>query len=214
MVPVIRNALSLLFACALAFVLPLSARADDAALDALLAKLRAVEAVSAQFREEKTMALLATPLISEGVVHYQKPRSLVRHTQKPRAASLLLEGDKLSFGDASHVESASIAAQPALTVLVDAFIGVLSGDKAALAQAAKLTLEAVQGDGWRIVVTPTRASLLKLVRVMEFQGVGAKLTHMRLVDANGDETKTTFSNIVLRKSFDAKERARLFRIGG
>ncbi len=211
----IRSLLSLTLLVALAW--PQSAQANgnaDSALAVLLGKLRAVEAVSAHFREEKRIALLAMPLISEGDVYYQKPRSLVRHTRKPLASSVLLEGDKLSFGDKSHVESASIAGQPALSVLADAFIGVLSGDKAALERAAKLTLETRAGDGWRIVATPTRDPLLKLVRLMEFEGVGATVLRMRLVDANGDETLTVFSSVVLRKSFDSPERARLFRIGG
>ncbi len=203
--------------CAVALPQAVRARAKDTenpALLALLAKLRAVEAVSAHFREEKRIALLATPLISEGDVYYEKSRSLVRHTRKPAASSLLLEGDKLSFGNKKGVESATITAQPSLSVLVDAFIGVLSGDKAALERAAKLTLETGPGEAWRMVATPTRDPLLKLVRVMEFEGVGARLLRMRMVDANGDETLTTFSEVTLRKPFEAAERARLFRIGG
>lgn len=198
-------------------ILWVAGRADAEASDALstlLAKLSRVEAVSAHFREEKRMALLSVPLVSEGDIYYQKPRALVRHTRKPMTSSLLLEGSTLKFGDKAHVETASLTAQPAISILVDAFMGVLSGDKAALEREARVTLESRPSDGWRILVTPNRDPLQKLVRSMEFEGAGSTVSRMRLVDANGDETVTTFTDVRLRGAFDAAERARLFRIGG
>jgi len=154
------------------------------------------------------------PLVSEGDIHYQKPRALVRHTRKPSASSLLLDGDTLKFGSVGHIETASLTAQPAISILVDAFIGVLSGDKAALEREARVTLKERPGGAWSILVTPNRDPLQKLVRSMEFEGTGSTVSRMRLVDANGDETLTTFSDVRPRGAFDAAERARLFRIGG
>ncbi len=184
------------------------------ALSALLSRLSRVEAISAHFREEKRMALLKVPLVSEGDIYYQKPRALVRHTKKPMASSLLLEGNTLKFGDTGHVETESLTAHPAISILVDAFMGVLSGDRAALEREARVTLEPRPSDGFRILITPNRDPLQKLVRSMEFEGVGSKVSRMRLVDANGDETLTTFTDVRLRGAFDSAERARLFRIGG
>jgi outer membrane lipoprotein-sorting protein len=179
----------------------------------VLARLAKTDALSAHFHEDKRMALLAQPLRSEGTLYYEKPRLLARHTDKPHKASLLLRGDTLSFGDQQHSESIELSAQPALRVLVDTFVSVLAGDLAALTRVADLAIEALPERGFRIRVTPKDERVLRLVRSMSFEGQGALLSRMELLDANGDSTVTTFSEVQLRKAFSAAERARFFKIG-
>jgi outer membrane lipoprotein-sorting protein len=193
-----------------------SARAEDAAdpLNALLARLAKVESLRAHFSEEKQMALLAVPLRSQGTLYYAKPRLLARHTEAPQKSSLVLRGDKLEFGDASHSESMGIDAQPAVRVLVDTFVSVLSGDRAKLMQLAELHIETLPAGAWRIDVTPRDASVLKIVRSMRFEGKNAELLRMELLDANGDRTLTSFSQVELGPRMGDAEMTRLFRIGG
>jgi outer membrane lipoprotein-sorting protein len=180
----------------------------------VLAQFAKTEALSARFHEEKRMALLAQPLTSQGVLYYEKPRTLARHTEKPRKSSLLLRGDTLSFGDAAKSESLDLSSQPALRVLVDTFVSVLAGDLAALARVAELAIEPLPNQGFRIRVTPKDDKVKRLVRTMVFEGQGAQLSRMELLDANGDLTLTTFSEVNLHKPFTAAERARYFRVGG
>jgi outer membrane lipoprotein-sorting protein len=186
------------------------AQAQGPDLRSVLAEFAKVEALSAKFHEEKTMSLLATPIKSDGTMHYQKPRKLVRHGNK---ASVLLDGNKLRFGDAKNSQSMDITSQPALRVLVDTFVSVLGGDLAALERVAIVTIEA-QGAGYRIHVTPKDDKVKHLVKAISFDGEGAKLTRMELLDSNGDTTVTTFSALTLRKPFSAAEQKQLFRIGG
>jgi hypothetical protein len=178
-----------------------------------LAQLATIEALDAQFREEKRMALLAQPLVSEGELHYEKPRLLARHTRPPHASSVLLRGETLSFGDDQHKESIELSAQPALRVLVDTFVSVLGGDVAALERVAELKYEPLPNDGYRIRVLPRDEKMKRLVRSMFFEGQGTLLSKMELVDANGDTTVTTFTRVTVRKPYSAAEQARLFRIG-
>ena len=183
-------------------------------LESVLAGFARVEALSAHFKEEKRMALLTVPLVSEGDLYYQKPRSLARHTKKPSASSLVLSGDQLSFGDAQRKESMGVDAHPAVRVLVDTFVAVLAGDTAKLQAMAQVTLERVGERGFRIVVLPREANVLKLVKSMAFEGEGAVLTRMELVDANGDRSVTTFTEVHPRKRFAQDEEKRYFRVGG
>lgn len=191
-----------------------SSRAEPDEIDRLLARFQRVEALSAHFREEKRMAMLKAPLVSEGDLYYQKPRLLARHTRVPAPSSLLLSGGSLSFGRGEDVQSVSLQSQPAVAVLVDAFVGVLSGDRKALEQSATLSLTMGQGDSFHIVITPSKAPLSQLVRTIELDGAGSSLTRMRLVDVSGDETLTVFSEVKSRASFTPDEQKRLFRIGG
>lgn len=182
-------------------------------LSAVLASFAKTEALSARFHEEKRMALLAQPMLSEGTLYYAKPRLLARHTDKPRKSSLLLRGETLSFGDKERSESIQLSAQPSLRVLVDTFVSVLGGDMAALTRVADVRAEALPNNGFRIRVLPKDEKVKRLVRSMSFEGQGALLTRMELLDANGDTTLTTFRDVTPRKAFSAAEQARLFKIG-
>jgi outer membrane lipoprotein-sorting protein len=182
-------------------------------LASVLQQLSQIEALSANFREEKRMALLAQPLISEGSLHYERPRKLARHSERPRASSMVLSGDVLTFGDRQRSESIGLSSQPALRVLVDTFVSVLAGDRAALERVAEVSLEPTSS-GYRIRVVPKDAGVKRLVQSMTFEGQGALLSRMEVLDATGDRTSTTFSRVTLRKRFSETERSRLFRIGG
>jgi len=195
---------------------PTAPAADGASpdLSSVLSKLAKIEALQAHFVEEKRMALLAQPMRSQGTLFYAKPRLLARHTEQPRKSSLLLRDETLSFGDAKHSESIALSAQPSLRVLVDTFVSVLAGDLAALERVATLSIEPLPNQGFRIRVTPKDDKVKRLVRAMSFEGQGALLSRMELLDANGDTTVTTFRDVKLRAPFSATERTRLFRIGG
>ena len=183
-------------------------------LEDLLARFAKVQSLKAHFQEEKHMALLAVPLRSQGTLVYAKPRLLARHTTSPQKSSLVLRGEKLSFGDAKHQESMELSAQPAVRVLVDTFVSVLAGDGAALTKLATLEVEALPEGAFQIRVTPKDPGVLKIVRSMSFAGKGAELTRMELLDANGDRTVTTFSELKLGDKLSEAEVARVFRIGG
>jgi outer membrane lipoprotein-sorting protein len=197
----------------LALLLALPARADEPTLSSVLSGFASVNALSVKFREEKHMALLAVPLVSEGDIYYERPRRLARHTRTPAASSVVLEGQSLSFGDGQHKESMGVDAHPAVRVLVDTFVSVLSGDQTALLKMADVKLEKVGARGFRILVTPKEPNVLKLVRSMAFEGEGSTLTRMELLDANGDRSITTFSNLKAQARFSPDEAKRLFRVG-
>jgi outer membrane lipoprotein-sorting protein len=191
-----------------------SAGAQDAekSLDALLAKLAKVQGLSARFREEKRLSLVAVPLISEGTIHYQKPRLLARHTLSPSKSSVLLSGNTVRFSDATRTQSLGLDTQPALRLLVDTFVSVLAGDKAALARLSQLSLEDKGADGWRIKVVPKDPKLLRIVRALSFEGKGSELSSMELVDGHGDVTRTSFSQVRFGRLSEL-EAKRVFRAG-
>lgn len=183
--------------------------AQAAPLDDLLTRLAKVEGLTAQFQEEKRLSLVAVPLKSEGMLYYQKPRSLARHTLKPSKSSVLLQGDVVQFGDGKRSESVALDSQPAVRMLVDTFVSVLSGDKAGLMRLATVTYEEPAMDCWRIRVVPRDAKLLRIVRSMVFEGKAAELQRMELVDGHGDVTRTQFTQIRFGKLAPAEAKSLL-----
>jgi outer membrane lipoprotein-sorting protein len=196
--------------------------ASDAslALDDLLAHFRTIAGLSARFREEKHIALLAAPLVSEGTVHYAPPGRLARHTLVPSASSVVLDGTTLRFGDGTSSYAIDTSTSPVVRAFVDSFLAVLAGDRGRLdrnflvefrntpAPAGKLDRS------WEIVLTPRDPSLTRIIREIRLAGSGVVVEKIRIREASGDESVTTFSEVDPARTYSPAEADRVFRLAG
>lgn len=196
------------------------AKADQAAseggaiasLDQLLAEFLKLKGLSARYQEEKHIALLKRPLHSEGRIDFAAPNLLLRRTERPEAATLLLEGDLLRIADTSGVRSIDLRASSIARDFVRTFVYVLSGDRAALDRLYTLRFEYRHNGQWRLALTPKSAELKRVIKHAAMEGHGVIVSRMTLVDANGDTTLMTFSDVKTDVHRDAAQRARLFRL--
>ena len=194
---------------------PATPAAQEAALDALLARFAAMKGLSAKFREEKTMALLAAPLINEGEIHFAAPGRLVRHTRAPVRSTVLIDGERLTFGDARGVEAISFAQNPVVGLFVASFVKIFAGDKAALKAMYKMSFEpGPTADAWSLRLRPQVAPMDKIVDRIEVAGEGTVIQSMKVVEVGGDETLTTFAEVDVDRRFSEAELAELFRVAG
>lgn len=183
-------------------------------LDALMARFRAMVGLSARYREEKRIAILARPLISEGTVHYAPPRRFARHTQTPSPSSVVLDGNTLRFGDGATQQSIDVAANPLVRAFVDSFLLVIAGDGAMLKQRFTVDFRALAGQKWQLVLVPRDASLGRILSEVGFTGDGLVLSQLRIREATGDEGVTTFSDVDTAHRYTAAEAERVFRVPG
>jgi len=183
-------------------------------VDALLARFRSVPGLEASFREEKRIGLLAAPLVSEGTIHYAPRARLVRHTRTPARSTVLIEGDRLRFGDENGEQAIDLASSPVVRSFVDSFLKVLAGDRRALERIYRIRVMGRAGvaDGWEITLVPKNQPLSRIIRELRMSGAGILLERMRIVETSGDETLTTFSRVNARRRYSAAEIARIFRM--
>lgn len=181
-------------------------------LDAVLRRLRAVPAISARFREEKRMQLLAAPLVSEGTLHYASGR-LVRRTLSPDPAVALLEGGRLRFRDASGEQTLDLDAMPTARQFLESFTALVAGDRAALERSYVLGFVAEgAGDRWSLSLRPRPAALARVFREVIVRGTGVALSTIVVRETSGDESVTTFSDVRTDRALPADEAARVFRL--
>jgi hypothetical protein len=188
-------------------------------IDNLLARFRGIVGLSARFHEEKHIAMLAQPLVSEGTVHYAPPGKLARHTLTPSASSVVLDGTTLRFGDATSERSIDTGTSPVVRAFVDSFLAVLAGDRAALERSFVLDFhtpgagsQPAGGQRWELGLTPRDASLAHIIREIRFTGDGLVLSQMRIREATGDEGITTFSDVDTAHRYSPAEADRVFRL--
>jgi outer membrane lipoprotein-sorting protein len=180
--------------------------------DQLLQRFRKIQGLEATYREEKRMALLAEPLVSEGTIHYARPGKLARHQIVPEKVSVIITGDALQFGGAHGQESVDLGRNPVVRLFVDSFVDVLAGDRGALEKSYTLGFDDQGDDRWKLRLKPTVAPMDKMIEGITMSGKGVVLESMEIVEVGGDSTRMVFTKVDPRRSYSKKEQREIFRI--
>jgi outer membrane lipoprotein-sorting protein len=191
---------------------------------ALVEKFRAIRALTADFREEKRMAILVAPIVRAGTIVYQAPGRLAMDTSQPAPSRLVLADNVLTMIDGQQRHTIDIDKQPAVGLLVRLLLGVLAGDVASLQRHARMAFRALPpaaghgrkgrgsagGGAWTLDLDPQDPLLAKLVKSLSVAGHDAVIDVLTLVDGNGDRTVTRFSNVKFLPGLSPQERAARF----
>lgn len=180
-------------------------------LERLLDGFAAMPGLSAEFREEKFMALLAEPLVNEGSLHFAKGK-LARHVTKPVASSVLIADGLLEFGDAGGKETIDLQQNPVVRLFVDSFVHIFAGDRAALEQLYAIQFTPGEGGSWVMVLRPRMSPIDKVIDRVILEGKQLAVAKMRIIEVGGDETITTFTKVDTAKQYSERELAELFRV--
>lgn len=212
-----RDALA---ALALLSALAAPARAEPGpplTFQALLARFAAMPGLEARFREERRIALLAAPLVSEGTLHFSPPGSLLRRTTSPTPQSVLIRGGQLAFSEGGRTGQLDLSANATVRPMVESFGHLLAGDEAALRRIYDVRFSLRPADGpeaWEAALTPRSPELRRLLAEVRVRGRGVALEELRVREATGDETLTTFTAVDPARRYTPAEQARLFTLPG
>jgi hypothetical protein len=220
-----RLAASGLIALALGVAGPARARQDAGAeassprniatLDGLLARFRAIPGLYARYREEKHIALLAEPIVSEGTIHFAPPRKMARHARTPSPSHIVLDAETLRFSDGTTTQQIDVGANPVVRALAESFLDVLAGDRAGLERSFFVDFHAGSGErapSWKLALVPKTPALLSVLTEIDFEGDGLVVSKMRIREASGDEGVTTFSDVDVAHRYSSEDAARTFRV--
>jgi hypothetical protein len=188
------------------------AQAPAPPLDVLFTAFAKSPGLYAKFHEEKQIALLVAPLKSDGTVHFDPKKGLARHTTSPSKRSLLLGGGTLTVWDGLKTEIIQLSSQPSLRAFAEAFTMFLAADRAGLERTFKLEFTGDPRAAWRLRLAPLSAQLKKIVAEMEVVGQGTALTTLRVSEASGDASTTSFSEVDAGKQYTPAEAATVFRV--
>jgi outer membrane lipoprotein-sorting protein len=183
-----------------------------ATLDELLRRFHEVEGLECRFREEKRIALLSAPIVTEGTLHYARPGRLVRRLSGPSVQVVLVDGSRLRMRDGDRVETIDLASQPVVRSFVDTFGQLLAGDRAGLERSYRIEYAIDEGTRWTLTLRPRASPLDRFVREIRFEGEGLSLRTMVMVEVNGDVTTTTFRDVDGARRYTPEEAARVFTV--
>ncbi len=199
---------------------PARAHAQDHApaptVDSILARMSRIPGLHCAYREEKRIALLSSPVLSEGTIDFVRgsggsPPRMARRTSRPSPQVVLIDQGELRMSDGHTTTRIDLASQPVVRSFVDSFLQLLVGDRASLERTYTLSVDA-GASGWALVLRPRSAPLDTFVREIRFEGQGDALTRMVMTEVSGDVTTTTFSSVDANHRFAAAESARIFSL--
>jgi outer membrane lipoprotein-sorting protein len=195
--------------------IPAGASAQAPTLERLLERFSELPGLEARYREEKRIALLAVPTRSEGRIWFANPGRLLRRQRSPEEATALIADGRLRFSQGDRVEELSIEDNPVLRGFVDSFRAVLAGDREALERYYDAELTPRPDDGaqaWTLTLIPRNEALARFLRRIVMRGEGVTISEMRMVEVNGDETRTEFFDVNTDRRYSPGEARRLFRV--
>ena len=182
-------------------------------VDALMAQFARAPGLQARFREEKHIALLDAPVVNEGTIHFSPPGRFARHTEKPLASTLLIDGGKLQFGDADGgKQSLELGTNPVAKLFVDSFVMIIAGDRKGLERVFTLALAPAPGGAWKLVLTPRVAPMDKVIKSITLSGTGLALRELEVRESSGDWSRTSFTDVDVNHRYAPAEAARVFRV--
>ena len=186
---------------------------SEPSLDTVMAHFASSRGIEASFREEKSLPLLTSPLVSEGVLYYAPPKRMVRFTTVPESTSLLVVGDRLRMQDSLGVEEIDLSAYGSARQFVDQLLVLFQGDATALRRRYEVDFE-WRGGPWLLTLRPKSLRLRGVIREIALTGRDRALQEMVVKGAAGDVTRTTYAGIDTDRSFREEELARLFPAEG
>lgn len=159
--------------------------------------LRPGESLSGRFVQERHLAGLMAPLVSEGRFLLAAGKGLVWHTEKPFDTTIVITpAGLLQLVDGREVQRLPAARAPFLARLYTMLGGALGGDWSAMAQ--DFSVERRSGEaGWTILLKPLAGDDPAAVPLQSIAIAGsAFVDSVEIHRPNGDWDHLTFSNEV------------------
>ena len=157
---------------------------DLAELTSLLAQRKAGEA---RFTEERHVSGLDAPLRARGTLIFAAPDRFERRTLEPRAESMVVEGNTLSWRRGDRTRQMSLNTVPEVTALIEAVRGTLTGNAASLGRHFLVNVEGSRAR-WTLTLKPRDERLATQVLEIKITGMQADLRLVELWMSGGDRS--------------------------
>lgn len=156
-------------------------------IDQLMRSLAKTRSGHASFVEEKSIAMLEAPLVSSGELSYRAPDHLERHTFKPKAEAMTVDGNTLLIVRGSQKYRLQLQDYPQLAAFIDSIRGTLAGDRQALERNYRLSLEG-SADSWVLKLLPVDEKMRSVVWRIRIAGVRDDVRSITINQADGDSS--------------------------
>lgn len=159
-------------------------------LDQLMKSLAQRKHGEVTYVEEDHAAILDRPVKSSGVLVYDAPDRLEKRTLKPKAQSLVLQGDDLTVQRGHRKYRLQVSAYPQVAPLVDAMRDTLAGNEAGLERVFKVGFTGTE-ENWKLELAPLDKDVARKVSRVEIAGTHDEIRSVEILQVGGDRSVMT-----------------------
>jgi outer membrane lipoprotein-sorting protein len=183
-----------LAAMVLACAVPLAATAaaPELELAQLMAMLSQVDHSTVAFEETRYLALLTTPIVRRGTLHYVRPDRLEMHVVSPIQETTEIVGNRIRVESPNGAREWDLARQPIALAWIEAIRASLSGDIATLMRHFRVALKGSRAE-WALHLEPSAASVAAVFSRIDVLGRETQLTRVEILEAQGDRISITIA---------------------
>jgi hypothetical protein len=189
--------IAMLFVMAFTLHVPFAAMAADWDIAQLMQLLSNAKAERATFVEKKYLAMFDRPLESSGELRFVAPDRLEKRTIKPKAESLIVEGNTITIERGTQKHVIQMQEYPELVALINSIRGTLAGNREVLERSFKLKLEGSR-ERWKLLLTPADAAVGRNVHLIRIDGAQDNLRSIEVIQTDGDRSYMTIERSASR----------------
>jgi len=169
-------------------------QAADLSVADLMHMLGQKKSGTATFVEKKYIAMLKQPLESSGELAFTAPDRLEKRTLKPKAESVVLEGNKLTLERSDGRKmTVALSDRPEVAAFVESIRATLSGDRGALERFYTVGLNG-STEQWQMSLTPIQPRMLKVISQIRIAGGQAQVRTIEFLQADGDRSEMVITS--------------------
>jgi hypothetical protein len=195
---------SLTFIASPAFSQPTNAQArqevagEQALLNEVMGKLASVKIAKAEFTETRYLKLLIAPVQSTGILTYTAPDKFEKLTLKPVEEKMTIAKHLVTLEEPSKGRKNTITPNsfPALSALIEALRGALSGNANLLAETFKLKIEGNPSQ-WKLTLIPKESVQYGYIHKITVSGKQDSIDLMEVLQADGDKSILSMKRVSL-----------------
>jgi hypothetical protein len=172
--------------------------AEQALLSEVMGKLANVKVAKAEFTETRYLKLLIAPVQSTGVLTYTAPDKFEKLTLKPVEEKMTIAKHLVTLEEPAKGRKNTITPNsfPALSALIDALRGALSGNATLLAETFKIKIEGAASQ-WKLTLIPKEAVQYGYIHKITVSGKQDTLDSMEVLQADGDRSVLSMKRAAL-----------------
>lgn len=165
----------------------LSAQAAQFTLGQLMDLLANATHGSATFIEKKYISILDQPVESSGELLFVPPGRLEKRTLKPKAETLVLDGDVLTVERQLQRHVLQLRDYPEVAAMIVSIRATLAGDRTALESVYRLGFEG-RRERWTLVLTPLDTRVGSVIARIRMEGRLGEVRTVEILQADGDRS--------------------------
>lgn len=189
---------------------PAAENAGSDAVAEVAARIAKAPLLRGRFEQMKQVVGFRKPLRSEGRFVLARERGILWQSEKPFASLLIVTPESLVSETAGATQRIDTAQEPALRAINAILFDLIGGDIARLRTRFDVQATPLERDRWQLKLQPRSGPLAQTIVAIELAGA-RHVERVLLVEANGDRTEITFSELAQGTELSTEEAARLAR---